>query len=96
MKRIKTKKMSPRGHFRFLSFPIQTLLSAQDFHLFNSQELAGYNRRYGISPIPKDYYILFTNTVVGDPTTVLIFNLIAIMRGSQKRHRNQQFYHPHG
>ena len=38
----------------FISSLIRTLPSVQEFHLLGSFELADFNRRYGISPIPKD------------------------------------------
>ena len=38
----------------YLSSLIRTLPSAQEFHLLGSFEFADFNRRYGISPFPKD------------------------------------------
>ena len=41
-----------------LSSLIRTLPSAQESHLFGSFEFAGFHRRYGISPFPKDLFFI--------------------------------------
>ena len=65
-------RMPEHSGISTLSSLIRTVPSAQESHLFGSFEFAGFHRRYGIAPFPKDtFFENGTETCVSVPDKLL-------------------------